>query len=233
MKLYLNRIWGTMVVIFCHIMTDDGSDRDAKYSWLHREIPNVYAEQFCWPAASYITCPLQILNEMQYFDAWAASKVTIDWLPCCHCERRNAVIASDESCIFILISYYTLGAPKLGAVGDDSCQNYVSYSVPVATRARDHHNTEIRLLNQPWWRKLGDEFQDSKYEDENIFWVDCEVADCVASSGVVIFYSHLFTYLPVHSLLATVICCWEFFRMKYELYLSDREIGRASCRERV
>ena len=46
-------------------------------------------------------------------------------------------------------------------------KNFVSHSVPIATKARYNHNEELRLLRQPWWKKLGDEYQDSRYEEDN------------------------------------------------------------------
>lgn len=59
-------------------------------------------------------------------------------------------------------------APKLTTLRLEDIEKFTSRSVPVATKARENHNCEIRLLNQPWWRKLGNEHQDSQYEDEQI-----------------------------------------------------------------
>ena len=42
-------------------------------------------------------------------------------------------------------------------------ESFTSHSVPVASKARLDHLSELRLLDQPWWRKLGDEYHDSKY----------------------------------------------------------------------
>lgn len=47
---------------------------------------------------------------------------------------------------------------------------FVSHSVPVATKARHDHNEELRLLRQPWWKKLGDEYQDNKIAEELEEW---------------------------------------------------------------
>jgi len=46
---------------------------------------------------------------------------------------------------------------------DGLLKSFVCDSVPVATKARRDHVSELRLLDQPWWHKLGDEYQDSKY----------------------------------------------------------------------
>lgn len=62
----------------------------------------------------------------------------------------------------------SIGAPKLDHLDPKEIEKYISHSVPITTKARENHNNEIRLLNQPWWRKLGDEFQDSMYEDDII-----------------------------------------------------------------
>ena len=57
----------------------------------------------------------------------------------------------------------------------DLLTSFTSRSVPVASKARLDHLSELRLLDQPWWRKLGDEYQDSKYtvddfEDDDRSW---------------------------------------------------------------
>ena len=60
-------------------------------------------------------------------------------------------------------------APRLSDISTDSddCTNllksFTSRSVPVASKARLDHASELRLLEQPWWCKLGDEYQDNKY----------------------------------------------------------------------
>jgi len=68
-------------------------------------------------------------------------------------------------------------APRLSDISidgedfDSLVKSFVSRSVPVATKARLDHSSELRLLQQPWWHKLGDEYQDSKY------CVDCDNED--------------------------------------------------------
>ena len=37
---------------------------------------------------------------------------------------------------------------------------YTSRSVPIATKAQQTHKEQLKLLKQPWWKKLGDEYQD-------------------------------------------------------------------------
>ena len=62
--------------------------------------------------------------------------------------------------------YIFPAAPRLSDVTEQDLENFVSHSVPVATKARHDHNEELRLLRQPWWRKLGDEYQDEKTAEE-------------------------------------------------------------------
>ena len=57
-------------------------------------------------------------------------------------------------------------APKLKESSADDFEKFVSWSVPVATKAQCNHNSELRLLKQPWWKKLGLENEDSQYNDE-------------------------------------------------------------------
>lgn len=45
---------------------------------------------------------------------------------------------------------------------------YSSRSVPVATKARVNHMETLRNLQLPWWKKLGDEFQDSEVQEEEV-----------------------------------------------------------------
>jgi len=45
---------------------------------------------------------------------------------------------------------------------------YSTRSVPVATKARVNHMETLRNLQLPWWKKLGDEFQESDLPEEDI-----------------------------------------------------------------
>ena len=58
------------------------------------------------------------------------------------------------------------GCPKISEVTEKDVESYSSYSVPVTTRAKYNHAQELRLLQQPWWKKLGDEYQDEKMDEE-------------------------------------------------------------------
>ncbi|KAK2150495.1 hypothetical protein LSH36_403g03081 [Paralvinella palmiformis] len=63
-----------------------------------------------------------------------------------------------------------LEAPKLSEATEADVEDFTSHSVPIATKARYNHAQEMRLLRQPWWRKLGDEYQDKLYEEESESW---------------------------------------------------------------
>ncbi|KAF6020782.1 IQCB1 [Bugula neritina] len=77
--------------------------------------------------------------------------------------HREALLAQLETDSSLL-----LNAPKLSELKLEQVDSFVCRSVPVATKARENHNNELRLLKQPWWRKLSDEYQDSVYEDTQI-----------------------------------------------------------------
>ena len=62
--------------------------------------------------------------------------------------------------------YFSTGAPKLKDATEADVDLYKHRSVPIATKARYNHNQEMRILRQPWWKKLGDEYQDNKLEEE-------------------------------------------------------------------
>ncbi len=57
-------------------------------------------------------------------------------------------------------------APNLKDASESDISTFTCHSVPIATKARYNHNQELRLLRQPWWRKLGDEYQDTKLDEE-------------------------------------------------------------------
>ncbi len=56
--------------------------------------------------------------------------------------------------------------PGLKDASESDVTTYTSHAVPIATAARHNHQHELRLLRQPWWRKLGDEYQDHKLHEE-------------------------------------------------------------------
>jgi len=54
-------------------------------------------------------------------------------------------------------------------VTEKDVEMYSSNLLPVATKAKTDHIERLRLLRQPWWKKLCDEYQDQEYiEDEQI-----------------------------------------------------------------
>ncbi|XP_060591516.1 IQ calmodulin-binding motif-containing protein 1-like [Ruditapes philippinarum] len=59
-------------------------------------------------------------------------------------------------------------APDLNKVTQRDVDMYSSRSVPVATKARVSHMETLRNLQLPWWKKLGDEFQDSEIQEEEV-----------------------------------------------------------------
>ncbi len=68
------------------------------------------------------------------------------------------------------ICIHISAAPKLSEVTEKDIESFTSHSVPISTKARADHIEELRLLKQPWWRKLGDEYQDRKLEEETAPW---------------------------------------------------------------
>jgi len=78
--------------------------------------------------------------------------------------------------ILAVVSAACSDAPRLSDLNveddredfDGLLKSFACDSVPVASKARRDHLSELRLLDQPWWRKLGDQYQDSKYSvDDN------------------------------------------------------------------
>jgi len=59
-------------------------------------------------------------------------------------------------------------APELDKVTQKDVEMYSTRSVPVATKARVNHMETLRNLQLPWWKKLGDEFQESDLPEEDI-----------------------------------------------------------------
>ncbi|XP_064594930.1 IQ calmodulin-binding motif-containing protein 1-like [Liolophura sinensis] len=76
-------------------------------------------------------------------------------------QQREALLARLETDSELLMY-----APPLKDLTDKDVDMFSSRSVPVAARAQQAHKEELRLLRQPWWRKLGDEYQDQLYEEE-------------------------------------------------------------------
>ncbi|NXX69552.1 IQCB1 protein, partial [Spizella passerina] len=51
-------------------------------------------------------------------------------------------------------------APGLAETTEKDIGAFMSRSIPVATKARQAHNTMLKYTRWPWWKKLGDEFME-------------------------------------------------------------------------
>ena len=76
----------------------------------------------------------------------------------------------DSTALYRSVNFVTsiADSPRLSDIGDkvdNLLRSFVCYSTPVAARAKLDHAEELRLLAQPWWRKLGDEYQDAMNAD--------------------------------------------------------------------
>ena len=65
---------------------------------------------------------------------------------------------------------FSADSAPLAEANNVDLADFTCHSVPIATKARHNHTEELRLLRQPWWKKLGDEYQDAKYEEEQAEW---------------------------------------------------------------
>ncbi|GCB61227.1 hypothetical protein scyTo_0012875 [Scyliorhinus torazame] len=70
-------------------------------------------------------------------------------------QQQEALHAQINTDIELLMN-----APSLKEATEQDTVMFSSRSVPVATRARQSHNTMLQFTRGPWWKKLGDEFQD-------------------------------------------------------------------------
>ncbi|XP_013413711.1 IQ calmodulin-binding motif-containing protein 1 [Lingula anatina] len=77
-----------------------------------------------------------------------------------HLEREALLAMIETDCDLLL------NATSLKDVTEKDIDVFSSKSVPIATKARLNHQHELRLLRQPWYRKLGDEFKETEYEGE-------------------------------------------------------------------
>ncbi|KAL4229455.1 hypothetical protein ACF0H5_012493 [Mactra antiquata] len=59
-------------------------------------------------------------------------------------------------------------APGFENITQKDVDMYSSRSVPVATKARVNHMETLRNLQLPWWKKLGDEFQEADIPEEEV-----------------------------------------------------------------
>ncbi|XP_013816218.2 IQ calmodulin-binding motif-containing protein 1 [Apteryx mantelli] len=68
-------------------------------------------------------------------------------------QRREALLARVNTDVELLMN-----APGLAETTEKDLDIFVSRSVPVATKAKQSHNTMLKYSRWPWWKKLGDEF---------------------------------------------------------------------------
>ncbi|XP_069717523.1 IQ calmodulin-binding motif-containing protein 1 isoform X1 [Phaenicophaeus curvirostris] len=68
-------------------------------------------------------------------------------------QRREALLAQVNTDVELLMN-----APGLAETTEKDLDVFMSRSVPVATKARQSHNTMLKYASWPWWKKLGDEF---------------------------------------------------------------------------
>ncbi|XP_074884882.1 IQ calmodulin-binding motif-containing protein 1 [Buteo buteo] len=70
-------------------------------------------------------------------------------------QRREALLAQVNTDVELLMS-----APGLARTTEKDLDVFMSRSIPVATKARQSHNTMLKYTRWPWWKKLGDEFME-------------------------------------------------------------------------
>ncbi|XP_061860718.1 IQ calmodulin-binding motif-containing protein 1 isoform X2 [Colius striatus] len=70
-------------------------------------------------------------------------------------QRRQALLAQVNTDVELLMN-----APGLAETTEKDLDVFMSRSIPVATKARQTHNTMLKYNRLPWWKKLGDEFMD-------------------------------------------------------------------------
>ncbi|NWH82442.1 IQCB1 protein, partial [Piaya cayana] len=77
-------------------------------------------------------------------------------------QRREALLAQVNTDVELLMN-----APGLADTTEKDLDVFMSRSVPVATKARQSHNTMLKYNSWPWWKKLGDEFvEDDAISDD-------------------------------------------------------------------
>ncbi|NXG45619.1 IQCB1 protein, partial [Psilopogon haemacephalus] len=70
-------------------------------------------------------------------------------------QRRQTLLALVNTDVELL-----LNAPGLAETTEKDLDVFMSRSIPVATKARQSHNTVLKYTRWPWWKKLGDEFME-------------------------------------------------------------------------
>ncbi|NXI42077.1 IQCB1 protein, partial [Galbula dea] len=70
-------------------------------------------------------------------------------------QRRETLLAQVNTDVELLMN-----APGLAEITEKDLDVFMSRSIPVATKARQSHNTMLKYTRCPWWKKLGDEFME-------------------------------------------------------------------------
>ncbi|KFV60867.1 IQ calmodulin-binding motif-containing protein 1, partial [Tyto alba] len=70
-------------------------------------------------------------------------------------RRRETLLAQVNTDVELLMN-----APGLAETTEKDLDVFMSRSIPVATKARQSHNTMLKYTRWPWWKKLGDEFME-------------------------------------------------------------------------
>ncbi|XP_009874871.1 PREDICTED: IQ calmodulin-binding motif-containing protein 1 [Apaloderma vittatum] len=70
-------------------------------------------------------------------------------------QRRETLLAQVNTDVELLMN-----APGLAETTEKDLDVFMSRSMPVATKARQSHNTMLKYTRWPWWKKLGDEFME-------------------------------------------------------------------------
>lgn len=68
-------------------------------------------------------------------------------------QRRETLLTQVNTDVELLMN-----APGLAETTEKDLDVFMSRSIPVATKARQSHNTMLKYTCWPWWKKLGDEF---------------------------------------------------------------------------
>ncbi|OXB81613.1 UNVERIFIED_CONTAM: hypothetical protein H355_008775 [Colinus virginianus] len=78
-------------------------------------------------------------------------------------QRRETLLAQVNTDAELLMN-----APRLAEITEKDLAVFMSRSVPVATRARESHSAMLKHARWPWWKKLGDEFEEDDVIPDDI-----------------------------------------------------------------
>lgn len=67
-----------------------------------------------------------------------------------------------------LILLVLTDAPPLAETTEKDLAVFMSRSVPVATKAKESHNAMLKYTRWPWWKKLGNEFEEDDVIPDDI-----------------------------------------------------------------